>query len=106
MLQKGDRGVKAEESKYAAQAVLNFHGALPAAIGVMLDDVRSDESSRRAISDGRACVVPVQVRIFLRIPLVVRVYQTSLVLNACNDGEVGAGCDNRSWSGHVLVFVE
>ena len=45
-MQKGDRGVKAKESKYAAQAIFNFDGVLPAAIGVVLDDVQSDEGSR------------------------------------------------------------
>ena len=59
LLEKGDGGVKAEESKYAAQAILNFHGALRVDIGVVLDDVRSDEGSRKVVSDGWASVVPV-----------------------------------------------
>jgi hypothetical protein len=46
LLHQGDRGVKAEKSKYAAHAILNFHGALPIVIDVMLDNVRSDEGGR------------------------------------------------------------
>ena len=29
LLKQGDRGVKAEESKYAAHAILNFDGVMP-----------------------------------------------------------------------------
>ena len=54
---EGDRGVKAEESEYAGHAILNFHGSLPMAKGVILDDVRSDEGSHGAIGDGRVRVV-------------------------------------------------
>ena len=46
LLQKGDRGVRSEQTKYAAQAILNFHGALPIVKGVTLDDIWSDEGSR------------------------------------------------------------
>ena len=72
LLKYGDGGVKAEESKYAAQAILNFHGSLPDAIGVVLYGDRSDEGSRRAVNNGRACVVPVKVRNFCQVPVVVR----------------------------------
>ena len=46
LLHKGDRGVKSEESKYAARTILDFHDALSIATSVMLADVRSNESSR------------------------------------------------------------
>ena len=70
--QNGDGGVKAEESKYAPQVILNFHGTLPAVIGIVLDGVQSDEVSRIAVSDGRAGVVPVEDRDFCEVPVVVR----------------------------------
>ena len=72
LLQKGDGGVKAKESKYADQAILNFHGTLHVAIGVVLDGVRSGEGSRTAVNDGRAGVVPVEVSDFCEVPVVLR----------------------------------
>jgi len=48
-------------SKYASHAILDLHSALPVAIGVVLDNVRGDEGSRKAVSDGRARIVPVLV---------------------------------------------
>jgi hypothetical protein len=61
LLEKGDGGVKTEESKYASHATLDFHSALHVAIGVVLDNVWGDEGSRGAVSDGRARIVPVLV---------------------------------------------
>ena len=46
LLEKGDGGVKAEESEYASHAILYLHSALPVAIGAVLDNVRGDEGIR------------------------------------------------------------
>ncbi len=106
LLQKGDGGVKAEESKYTKQAIVHLHSALPVDIGVVLDNVRGDEGSRRVVNDGRARIVPVLVRDSCEVPVSLRLYQTSPILNACDEGKVGAGCDCRSGSDQFFVFVE
>ena len=61
------------EGRWRGQGgILNFHDTLPVAIGLVLDGVRSDEGSRRAVNDRRACIVPVEVRDFCEVPVVVR----------------------------------
>jgi len=70
--EKGDGRAKAEESKYASQAILDLHSALQVTLGVVLNNVRGDEVSRGAVNDGRARIVPVLVRDCCEVPLGVR----------------------------------
>jgi hypothetical protein len=72
LLEKGDGGVKAEESKYAIQTILDLHSALSIAICVVLDNVRGDEGCRRAVSDGWVRIVPMLVRDCCEVPVDVR----------------------------------
>ena len=55
--EKRNRGVDAKQVKDASEAVLNFHGSLPAAMDEVLDELWGDEVGRRGVSDWLALVV-------------------------------------------------
>jgi hypothetical protein len=72
----------------------------------VLDKVWGDEDSRGAVFDGWARVVTVLVRDCCKLLVDVRLQQTSPILNACDEGEVGPGRDCCSGSEYFVVFVD
>ncbi len=62
LFEEGDGGVDFEETKDAGEAVLHLHGALPVAMGVVMDKVRGYERSRGAGCDHWARDIRVLVR--------------------------------------------
>jgi hypothetical protein len=62
LLEEGDGGVDFEETKDAGEAVLHLHGALPFAMGVLMEKARGEECSRGAFGYRWARGIRVLVR--------------------------------------------